>query len=218
VRRAPAVGTAVALTLSLLLTGCSEPADDAGESAAATTSEAPLALPPAPSSSGSSASSSPTTATASTSSTPAEPNERGNIVQVTGQQAGIQGPDGDQEVIFSVDAVVLDQPCAGGAPATNGHYLGVQVRVTTGDLAFLGGTWSMSANDFAILQPDGTMRFDLATEGALQCLAGSDRFPVSALEPGRQYSGTIVLDSPVTSGTLVFAPPGLQGDGWEWQF
>jgi hypothetical protein len=214
VRRAPAVGTAVALTLSLLLTGCSDPAEDAGDSAAATTSEAPLTLPPA----SSSASSSPTTATTSTSSAPVEPNERGNVVQVTGQQAGIQGPDGDQEVIFSVDAVVLDQPCSGGGPATNGHYLGVQVRVTTGDLAFLGGTWSMSANDFAILQPDGTMRFDLATEGALQCLAGSDRFPVSALEPGHQYTGTIVLDSPVTSGTLVFAPPGLQGDGWEWQF
>jgi hypothetical protein len=210
VRRTVAVGAA----LALLVCGCSDPAEPAEESAATTAADAPLALPPAPSSASSTGSAS----TSSSSPAPVEESERGNVVQVTGQQAGIQGPDGQQEVIFSVDAVVVDQPCSGGPPATNGHYLGVQVRVTTGDLGFLGGTWSMSANDFAVVQSDGSMRFDLGSEGALQCLDGSDRFPVTALEPGHKYSGTIVLDSPVTSGTLVFAPPGLQGNGWEWRF
>ena len=210
-RRTFAVGVAVAL----LVSGCSdadEPADD--QPAASSADDGPLALPPAPSSSAT-----PAPTTSPSPSAPAEPNERGNVVQVTGQQAGIQGPDGRQQVIFSVDSVVVDQPCSGEQSAPmNGHYLGVQVRVTTGDLGFLGGTWSMSANDFAVVQPDGTLRFDLATEGALDCLDGSGRFPTTALEPGRKYTGTIVLDSPVTSGTLVFAPPGLQGNGWEWQF
>jgi hypothetical protein len=212
VRRTWVLGVAAAL----LVSGCSdspEPTED--QPAATSAADGPLALPPAPSSG--SASSAPSTT--SSPSAPAEPNERGNVVQVTGQQAGIQGPDGRQQVIFSVDSVVVDQPCSGEQSApTNGHYLGVQVRVTTGDLGFLGGTWSMSANDFAVVQPDGTMRFDLGTEGAQRCLDDSGRFPGTALEPGRKYTGTIVLDSPVTSGTLVFAPPGLQGNGWEWQF
>jgi len=211
VRRMSVLGVAAAL----LVTGCSNTDEPAADQPAATSAaDAPLALPPAPSPA-------PTPAPTSTSPppAPAQPNERGNVVQVTGQQAGIQGPDGRSQVIFSVDSVVVDQPCAGGrSPATNGQYLGVQVRVATGDLGFLGGTWSMSANDFAVVQPDGTMRFDLGTEGALNCLDGSSRFPATALEPGRTYTGTIVLDSPVTSGTLVFAPPGLQGNGWEWQF
>ena len=79
VRRISVLGAAAAL----LLCGCSDAAEPADESAAATAADTPLALPPAPSSAAPSSS-----APSSTPSAPAEPNERGNVVQVTGQQAG----------------------------------------------------------------------------------------------------------------------------------
>jgi hypothetical protein len=37
------------------------------------------------------------------------------------------------------------------------------------------------------------------------------------LGPGQQYAGSVVLDSPVVSGVLIFAPGGAP-TGWEWQF
>jgi hypothetical protein len=81
----------------------------------------------------------------------------------------------------------------------------------------MGGTWSMSADDFALLEPDG-MRFDLGGEGAATCLEAAKRFPTTPLDSDSQYVGTIVLDAPATTGTLVYSPPDLQGSGWEWQF
>jgi hypothetical protein len=204
VRKNIVVGVAVLL----LLSGCS--GDDASPGASeGTDTQAPLTLPPG-STSGTPDAPSPAAATT---------NDRGNVVQATGQQAGIQGPDGNQAVIFSVDEVAVDQACSGQAPRpVNGHYLGVHVRVTTGDLGFLGDTWSMSAADFGLRQPDGSTFFDLATEGARSCLDDDEAFPAASLRPDEEYEGMIVLDSPATTGTLVFSPPSLHGNGWEWTF
>ena len=120
-RRISVIGAAAAL----LLCGCSEAAEPTDESAAATAADTPLALPPGPSSAPSSS------APSSTPSAPVEPNERGNVVQVTGQQAGIQGPDGRSQVIFSVDSVVVDQPCS------DERSTGVLIRVLTSDAGSL---------------------------------------------------------------------------------
>jgi hypothetical protein len=217
------IGLAVACVFAL--SGCSGDGG-AGSTGASPTSEAVpagLSLPRSSATasatgttSPSSTASAPTSASASTS---AVINDRGNVVQATGQQAGIRAPDGTQAVIFTVDAVAVDQKCSDGAPPPkNGHYLGVQVRVTTGNLDFLGGSWSMSADDFALLDPKGGMRFDLAGDSAAKCLRESQRLVPTTLRPNRQYVGTIVLDSPATTGTLVFSPPGVQGNGWEWTF
>lgn len=204
----------------LMLSGCTDDvapaAGAAGTTGSTGTAAATLTLP--------SASASASTSTAPESSPPSSDagptiNDRGNVVEKLGQQAGIRTSEGRQAVIFAVDSVEIDPTCSGrNVPATNGHYLGVRVRVTTGDLAFLGGTWSMSEDDFAIQGPDGALRFDVAGKGASNCLPEAERFPATSLQPNRQYVGTIVLDSPVTSGTLVFSTPALQGNGWEWQF
>jgi hypothetical protein len=214
------IGLAVACLFAL--SGCS--GDGAGSAGASPTSEAVpagLSLPRSSATASATGTPSPSSTASATTSASASAviNDRGNVVQATGQQAGIRAPDGTQAVIFTVDAVAVDQTCSDGVPPPkNGHYLGVQVRVTTGNLDFLGGSWSMSADDFALLDPKGGMRFDLAGDGAAKCLRASQRLAPTTLRPNRQYVGTIVLDSPATTGTLVFSPPGVQGNGWEWTF
>jgi hypothetical protein len=199
-----------------VLCGCSGHAEDAAPAGA---TGATLSLP-ATSPSASAATPS-HTATSSSASASAVLDDGGNVVESLGQQAGIRTPDGKQAVLFSVDAVVVDPRCTGSqqqlAPV-NGHYLAVHVRVTTGDLDFLGGRWSMTAQDFGVRGADGVTRFDVADQGAMNCLDDPDRFPTTALGPGQQEVGTIVLDSPTTTGTLVFSPPDLQGTSWKWQF
>jgi hypothetical protein len=204
----------VAASACLLLGGCSGGAD--GDAPAARGTSAPTLTLPTPSSAV--VSNGTTAPSRATPQSTAVINDRGNVVEALGQQAGIRAPDGQQAVVFAVDAVVIDPPCSGAQQPANGHYLGVRVRVTTGDLGFLGGSWSMSADDFAVAGPDGDLRFDLGGDGGATCLRAAERFPTTPLEPHRQYVGTVVLDSPLTSGTLVFSTPALQGSGWEWRF
>ncbi|MGY1605491.1 hypothetical protein [Geodermatophilus sp. SYSU D00815] len=208
--------TAVLTTLALLtLCACSS-TDGQDEASAANSAPPTLTLPPAE---GSPAGEPPAEeSTPATTTAPATVNDRGNLEEEPGRQAGIRNADGSQAVVFSIDRIVVNQPCTGTPAPERGHFLGLHVRVTTGDLAAVGGSWSMTPYDFGLLGDDGAVDFDLARPGALDCLGAAERFPVEALEPDSQYSGVIVLDVPVTTGTLLFSTPALQGNGWEWRF
>ena len=204
----------------LVLCGCGSGAGAAGATGTSGAAAGTLTLPPAAgtTAAGTAASAAATSAAATTGGS-AVVNDRGNLEESIGQQAGIRNADGGQALIFSVDGIVVDPPCSNqGSAPTKGHFLGVRVRVTTADLTSIGGSWQMSATDFAVIGPDGTKEFDVAGAAALNCLAPSERLTSEPMGSGQQYVGTIVLDSPTPSGTLVFTTPALQGNGWEWRF
>lgn len=195
-----------ALAAVVVLAGCSS--GDGNKSASPT-------LPDKPSSSAS-------TSAARTNQVGAELNSRGNVAKELGEDAFLKDPAGqDQVLTFAVDSVTADIPCTSGfdEPPVSGHYLGVAVRASTSpaypaDQYFL----TFQPTDFKVIGPDGVTVSALGGN-AYSCLPQQEMFTLDLLAPGQQYTGTVVLDSPVTSGSLIYAPQGGGGStGWEWQF
>ncbi|RZU30475.1 hypothetical protein [Blastococcus saxobsidens] len=152
-----------------------------------------------------------------------ERNERGNIVKAIGEEGGLTGPDGDPVLTFAVDSITPDVQCTEdyASPPENGHLTAVQLRVATApgvsaeDLGFL----SVSAYDWNFIGADGVTVTNLDTIATYSCLAQGALFPSDTLRPGSQYAGTLLLDLPAPSGTLVYSPSSVyDGSGWEWQF
>lgn len=198
---------ATALAGVLLLAACS---GNGGSAESSASSE--LTLP------------SKTTAEATTAAAPSTPNKnaRGNLVKAFGEQGGFGHPEtGDDMVSWAVDEVVVDLPCT--APyynyqPENGHIVGLRFRVSTGaDLTPLGSFFTISDQDFAFIGPDGITHTNVYSISAYACLPPTEQFTSDPLGPGQQYVGTIVLDVPGTTGTIVYKPAMAEG-GWEWNF
>jgi hypothetical protein len=147
-------------------------------------------------------------------------NSRGNVETGLGQPVAIEGQGGRPAVVFAIDDVVVDVECTGrdAAPPGEGHFIGVRIRVTTGDLSSLGGTWGMAPNDWGIADPDGGTSYDVVDEAATTCLDPPAKFPTDPLRSNQQVSGTFVLHSPTPTGTVLFSTPAVPGRGWEWKF
>ncbi len=166
---------------------------------------------------------SPTTAAPTTSSAAPTPerNDRGNIVKQFGETGGFVHPDtGDDMVQWVVDEIVVDLPCT--APyydyePENGHIVGLRFRVATGsDLSPL-GYFALSDQDFLYIGPDGITHSSVSSVSSYACLPPAEQFTTDELGPRQQYVGTVVLDVPGTTGTIVYRPPMSEG-GWEWNF
>lgn len=141
-------------------------------------------------------------------------NSHGNIPKAIGQEGGMTDtPGGPAVLTFSIDAIRVDPPC--NAPASskplNGHYVVATMRVTT--TPGYTGSLVIDEKDFSIIGPDGVTVTDVAGYG-FTCMR--NRFFDLPLHPGQTYRGEVILDSPVTAGSLIFAPPDAQ-TGWEWQ-
>ncbi|MGY1761039.1 hypothetical protein ACI79G_07085 [Geodermatophilus sp. SYSU D00779] len=162
------------------------------------------------------------TSAAPTSAEPDGParSDRGNIIKQIGEEGGNSLDENSDELVFrfAVDAIRVDQECNSGYPQepTNGHFIGIDVRAaTTANLPpdfFV----QMSADQFQVIGPDGLTVTDVWGT-AYSCLDSASSFTSDQLGPAQQYAGTVVIDSPVTSGTLVYKHPG-DTTGWEWQF
>jgi hypothetical protein len=208
--------TALATGLCLVaLAGCSGGGDDDGDRGndARSSSPAPLTLPSeVPESS----------AAATTSGTPpaAPTNARGNVESDLGEPVAIAGEDGRPAVVFVIDDVVAGLECTGrdAAPPGEGYFIGVRIRVTTGDLSPLGGTWGMAPNDWGIADSEGGTNFNVVDEAATTCLDPPEKFPTDPLRSNQEVSGTFVLNSPTETGTVLFSTPAVPGRGWEWRF
>lgn len=199
-------GGMLAVAATLLLAGCGS--DQPDREAAAPT------LP------------STTTAEPSSDAPPSGPvrSDRGNIIKALGEEGGICGPgvtECTEEALvltFTVDSITVGVECTSGfsVPPDNGNYIGIGLRVATS--ADYPADWfaTFTAGDFRIIGPDGLTITDVQGQAA-SCL-GDNGFTYQPIGPGQQYAGTVVLDSPVTSGVLVYAPPGMGGTGWEWPF
>lgn len=202
-----AIGGAVAALL-LALAGCT------GRSAV---SAAPKDAPTLP------AVQSSTAPPPSTTPSQAATNEHGNLDKAFGQEAGLLGDDGSALLTFAVDAVHVDPHCTSDYSESpkNGHFLGIDLRVSTSSSLPADSFVSFSASDFSVIGPDGVTHTDVGDFEAYSCLADSQMFTSDPLGAGQKYVGTIVIDSPVTTGSLVLNGTTLgvgNAGGWEWQF
>lgn len=172
----------------------------------------------------------PTSATETTSSAPTTPpgpakNARGNIEKVLGEEGGGQSADETPIFTFAVDAITPDIHCTApynqSEKVENGHLVGVKMRfsvapVTTEQLGF----FTVNATDFSFIGSDNLTKTNLETIAAYSCLSDKEKFTQETLMPGQQYAGTVVLDVPETSGTLIYKPSTFDptSGGWEWHF
>jgi hypothetical protein len=209
------VRTVLATGVCLIaLSGCSGGGggEEDGGNDARSSSPAPLTLP-------SESAESSTPRTPSSTSPAAPTNARGNVESDLGEPIAIEGQGGRPAVVFAIDDVV-DVECTGrdAAPPGEGYFIGVRIRVTTGNLSSLGGTWGMAPNDWGIADPEGGTSFDVVDEAATTCLDPPEKFPTDPLRSDQQVSGTFVLNSPTPTGTVLFSTPAVPGRGWEWTF
>ncbi|HVV10279.1 hypothetical protein [Amycolatopsis sp.] len=143
-----------------------------------------------------------------------------------GEKARFTSPDttAGPDVEFAVTKITVDGRCTEqfSEKAGNGHYVFVEISAETAPtMSSVFATGLMNPLDFAVVGPDGitTTGHALATDRTFGCLSHTRQFPVVALAPGRKYTGTIVLDSPVIHGHVVLVPTGgiIEADGWAWQ-
>lgn len=137
-----------------------------------------------------------------------------------GEPAGIRDDALGLMVSFQFDKIQVDPRCTAKSrtKATNGHFVAITITAETGP-NYDGTTLTdLNTADFKVLGPDNTQDTDVRTPAADKCYPTTDRLPVLS-KPGKTYRGRIVLDTRFTTGTIVFRPGTLEGNGgWSWGF
>jgi len=160
------------------------------------------------------------TATPSATAT-AKKSPRGNVVKTVGEPGWQNLASGEKVMSFVVKSISVDSACTSpyAQAPQNGHFIAVAVDVeTTPDLAkdINKFVW-FGAQSWKLIADNGTTYNGSLDSGpAYGCLNDSERLP-SNIGPAEKVTGTLVLDVPVTSGTLVLENTG-GGGGWEWVF
>jgi hypothetical protein len=115
-----------------------------------------------------------------------------------------QETDASGKTIFSIalDSVAVDLTCTADASrsAKRGHLVGLNVRVLSGPET------TVSAADFQFLGSDGDAVTDVATTPAAACLDETGGWPGGRPGPDQPVAGTIVVDVPAVTGTIVYRP------------
>jgi hypothetical protein len=201
-----------AVGLCCLLAGCSSPVKKAAAGSPGTLPSKTATVAPAS-----------TSAAQNTNAAGRPLNSHGHLDKRLGENAGIgdpkdpNNPNAQWSLTFTVDSITVDPKCDSGftQPAQNGHYIAIGIRAATGTNYTNDMYVTFNAADFQVIGPDGVTRSDVQGS-AYSCLKDSETFTSNPLGPGQKYSGVVVIDSPVTSGSLIYAPGGT--DGWEWKF
>jgi hypothetical protein len=200
--------------IAMLTTGCSAPTTT---QPTAPTVEPVATVVPTESASAPTASASPT----ATPSVTAPKSARGNVIKTVGQPGWLSLPSGEKTMSFVVKNITVDSACTSPYPQTpqNGHFISVAIDVETTPRLAEGinkFVW-FGAQSWKLIADNGTTYNGSLDSGpAYGCLNDSERIP-SKIGPAEKVSGTLVLDVPVTSGTLIFESTG-GGGGWEWAF
>ncbi len=208
-KRAPALALA-----ALTLAACTSPSTDrrasnqSTDATATTAATSTVTLPPEPS---------PTTEAAP------EPtddrNARGNREMALKEEGTVTAADGSELMVLAVDNIRVDPKCNSGFsdPPENGHFIALDLRVSTGpaheELEYI----SLSSQDFDYIGPAGVTVTAVDTATSSYCLADDELFPYNFFRPSSQYRGALVLDVPGATGTVVYYPPNSEG-GFEWKF
>ena len=107
------------------------------------------------------------------------------------------------QVLFSITLVRVDAALTctapGSLPAENGQLIGLHVEVVDGEPAT-----SVDAADFGFLDAAGVLTADVDTDSSAACL--EDAWPSGPPSPGTPVAGTVVLDVPAVTGTVVYRP------------
>lgn len=197
----------------LLLSGCGSDATNA---------EAPEVDPAGPASSSDEANSAEAEATET--AAPAEPegekSERGNLIKAIGEGAGITW-EGKEVASFVVNSIAVDPGCTNefATEPENGHFVVLDVSLKTEpELAEAPSpSFGLAGIGWTAIAPNGTTsNADTFSGAAFMCLDDSEVLP-SALGPGEQATGKIVLDVENPEGVLVHKPL-FQDFGWEWSY
>ena len=148
----------------------------------------------------------------------------GNIAKGLGESAGLTLAGSDRAYFeFAVEGVSVASSCPGRglqlAPR-NGHFVVIHIRATmSSDVIEVLPSGSdlfmpLTADAFELVGADGPVSVETQTDASWACF-GPDALADPFVGPGEATEGLVVLDSPITSGTLVYAPSGA---GWEWVF
>jgi hypothetical protein len=191
-----------ALSLALVLSACGFSDSDDGDAAGRST--------PAPSTS------------EAAPGTEAELNERGNIPVEFGEEVAIRAssdPEAPPMLTLTIEELLVDPPCddESEVPPENGHYLAFRMRAVASPDFDPRVATTIADYDFSVLGADGAS-FDPVTPAGRVCFGPPRLIQNMRVGPGFEYDGWMVLDVPVESGALVYAPGGEGPDQWEWQF
>lgn len=146
----------------------------------------------------------------------------GLVIKEIGEGAGMTSSDtGDVLYDFAIMEVVVNIECTSpdDVEPENGHYVGFYFDVITypaldddeyGDGLFIDHTvmWVVDENGDDVGSVIGNAR---------TCMNSDETVPVQT-DGDEQVEGWIVLDVPVTTGTLEFEPGGFEVGGWQWDF
>lgn len=122
---------------------------------------------------------------------------------------------------FVVKSISVDAACTSPYAETpkNGHFVAINIDVeTTPELAkdINQFVW-FGAQSWKLIAGNGTTyNGAMDSSPAYGCLNDAERLP-SNIGPAEKVTGTLILDVPVTSGTLILEGTGGVG-GWEWAF
>ncbi len=148
---------------------------------------------------------------------------RGNRVAALGEEVPLAAEGDTVTATVTIDEVTVDAPCTGDYPAQdgpeNGHFVRLDLRAATVPTDYPGAVSDVSFNNsyMRFIGPDGvTFNGPLGTFAAFSCLAESEQLP-STLGPGQQFAGSIMIDVPATSGTIIYENT-TGGSGIEWGF
>ena len=166
----------------------------------------------------------PSTSSPATESAPATEvslNERGNVPAEIGEVITVRpalDPDEPPMLTLSIEEVIVDPVCDDESEVEpeNGHYIALRMVATASEEFDPRVTTPIADYDFRVLGDDGA-EFDPATPAGRACYGAPRLIQNMRIGPGYEYDGWMVLDVPVTSGSLVYAP-GDEPYGWEWQF
>jgi hypothetical protein len=126
--------------------------------------------------------------------------------------------DSDGNVDFTITLVHVDATlictAAGHLPAENGHLIGLQVKVAD-PTPPAEGEPPIDAADFRFVGADGEVTKDVDTASSAGCLENG--WPEGRPGPGESAAGTVVLDVPALTGTVVYRPKAWSS-GVRWQF
>jgi len=145
---------------------------------------------------------------------------RNNISKAIGERAGEKNFDGTKRLdTFVVTRIVVDPVCVNAAtPPANGHYLEVDMTVTSTDAMGQAG-----ANASLDLSPANWNYYPTGDDtGVVASSAGDDcQVAVPALTPvvgpSTTTTGSIVLDVNDDSRWIALVPYS-NGPGWEWPY
>ncbi|MDT0276833.1 hypothetical protein [Blastococcus goldschmidtiae] len=151
----------------------------------------------------------------------AELNERGNVLMGIGEEAPIRpslDPDEPPVLTLSVEEVIVDPVCEEDfeEPPENGHYVAFRLSAESTPTFDPRVITTIADYDFRVIGPDGST-YDPVTPEARGCFGPPLQIRNMRIGADHEYRGWMVVDVPVTSGSLVYAP-GDGPNGWEWQF